>query len=74
MRNIKRSHLDVVERALVTEKPITIQALAKKMRCSYMAAKRRLFKWAELNNVRLAESRVREGDAGPESVAYSLTK
>lgn len=72
MRSIKQSHIESVEKHLPhsEDKAISLHALSKRMRCSYMAAKRRLYKYAELNGVKLHTTFRREGTTGPESVCY----
>ena len=72
MRSIKMKDLERIETLMPTKEAdaVSIAHLAKKMKCSYMAAKRRMEKYAEREGLKLKTTTRREGLAGPESVCF----
>lgn len=78
MRTITTEQLDKLESLLVksssVEKPLTANALAKRLRCSRDAALRRIeaLRRARKGFLKIRETAVREGLRGPESVAFYI--
>ena len=73
MRTIKKRHIENVRKHIGTE-PITLRTLARRMRCSYYAAQRRMAAFLEAEGLSVGQTVVREGERGPASVAYYLTR
>ncbi len=77
MRTYKTSHIQSVEKAMLDrnrpDDAITLRSLSKRLKCSYFAAKRRLFSWQKTNKVVLLKTQKREGESGPISTAYYVS-
>lgn len=72
MRTIKKRDINAIEKHLPhsESEAISMFQLAKRLRCSYMTARRRLAAWAEREKRTVKTTVVRVGERGPESVGY----
>ena len=75
MRTITLKQIDTLEAVLrAASKPLTANALAKKLKCSRDAALRRVAALAKARKgfLKIRETPVREGLRGPQSVGFYL--
>ena len=74
MKPIKKEHVDNVEKhlAALKENARSLNTLAKRMKCSRAAVKRRVAAFVKLRGLKLKKTRLREGERGQESVGYYL--
>jgi DNA-binding Lrp family transcriptional regulator len=71
VRQIDSKDLDALAKKL-SDKPQSVNTLAKKLRCSREAVKRRLeaYQYLVKGFIKIKQAPVREGERGPMSVGY----